>query len=769
MRHNRKVLIFSLILILIFLVALWFGISFSAQATGQIAGNLTITNPELVHDLHSYSAGNFVITLSNLGQDTPGGKWGGNRGPRLFITHKAAPGRWLWHSIQGQAFLAAAQGKETVSETRGSYSFSDQINHSCTDQTIDAITQQANSVILQGRLTCPGREPVLYTLTFSAVAENQLRFALSFNDPTINRSYLTYASDSDEHFFGFGEQFTYFDLKGQRVPIWSSEQGIGRGEQPLTALVDLAAHSGGTPFTTYTAAPQYISSRLRSLFLENSEYVVFDFRSSDRVQISAFTATLSGRILYGNTPEDLISEYTHWAGRMRALPDWILSGAVVGIQGGTRQVQQIYQQLKERGTPVSALWLQDWVGRRTTSFGNQLWWNWELDSQHYPDWKTFQEQLNQDNVRLMLYTSPLLADAAQKEGVHRNLYQEAASAGYLIQTSNGQPYLIQNTDFSAGMVDLTNPKAVAWYQSVLREEMVQIGASGWMADFGEELPYDAVLSNQQKGALLHNQYPALWARLNREMIDALPDADQYVFFTRSASAQSPADTTLMWEGDQSVTWDEHDGLRSAITGLLSGGISGFSLNHSDIGGYTGINNPLLHLSRSKELLMRWMEFSAFTTVYRTHEGNTPDQNIQFYSDAETLDQFDRFARVYKAWEFLRKRLVKNASETGIPVDRALFINYPEDPEVYKLSYQEFLVGPDLLVAPVTEAGANSVRVYLPAGNWVHVWSGKAFRSPYQGQWITIAAPMGQPAVFYKEGIPDGEEFVQNLKDAGLMP
>ena len=200
-----------------------------------------------------------------------------------------------------------------------------------------------------------------------------------------------------------------------------------------------------------------------------------------------------------------------------------------------------------------------------------------------------------------------------------------------------------------------------------------------------------------------------------------------------------------------------------MTGLLSGGLSGFPLNHSDIGGYTGINNPLLHISRSKELLLRWMELSAFTTLYRTHEGNTPDQNVQFYSDPQTLDQFDRFAKVYAAWGFLRKRLVQNAAATGSPINRPLFINYPDDPQVYKLSYQEFLVGPDLLVAPVLDPGKDTVRVYLPAGDWIHVWSGKAYRSPFKGQWITVAAPIGQPAVFYKEGIPDGEEFVQNLK------
>lgn len=762
-RAGRLILI---VLIVIFAIVLslagaqWL----RGRAQPALTGRLTVTDPALEQDLHTYSIGSFDLTLSAIGQEAPGGY----PGPRLYITHQAAPGKWLWYTQRGQAFAAAAVGNAAVTETRGSYTFTDRLTRTCANQTLDAIRQQGEALVLTGRLDCGGGKSIGYTLKLTPATDNQLSFDLSFDDPAINRAYLTYASDSDEHFFGFGEQYTYFDLKGQRVPIWVSEQGIGRGQQPLTFLVDLAAHSGGNPLTTYAAVPQYITSRMRSLFLENTQYTVFDLRTPDRVQISAFAPDLRGRILYGATPEDMIREYTAWAGRMRPLPDWLLSGAVIGLQGGTQTVRQVYNQLKQRGTPVSAVWLQDWVGQRVTSFGKQLWWNWELDPQRYPDFSTLVGDLNQDGVRVLLYASPFLTDVSQKPGVQRNLFQEAAAQGYLVKKADGQPYLVQNTDFSAGMLDLTNPAAVTWYQSVLKTQMIDLGASGWMADFGEALPYDAVLADGETGADYHNRYPEAWAQLNRELLDGLPNGDQDVFFTRSAFSRSPGATTLMWEGDQLTSWDAYDGIKSAVTGLLSGGLSGFSLNHSDIGGYTGINNPLVKVTRSKELLMRWMELSAFTTVYRTHEGNLPDQNAQFYTDADTLAQFDRFARVYAAWGFLRQRLVQNASQTGTPIDRALFINYPDDPEVLKLSYQEFLVGPDILVAPVLDPGKTSLRVYLPAGNWVHVWSGKAYRSPFKGQYVTVDAPIGQPPVFYKEGIPDGEQFVQNLKDAGLI-
>lgn len=714
-------------------------------------GDLVIHAAELQQGIRAYPVGNFIIQWNDEGQDYAGG----SAGPRLVVVHREIPGRWLWHTRRGEAFIAAAVGKETVEENRGSYWISDQVSRACETQSVDTIRLEQDALLVEGALVCDDQSTLGYQLAFRAVGERQLQFALTFDDPTINRASITYASGPDEHFYGFGEQFTHFDHKGQRVPIWVSEQGIGRGQQPVTALVNLAAKAGGSAYSTYAAAPHYITSQLRSLFLENSQYAAFDLRDPQRVQVEVYADSLIGRIVFGPEPSDLIAEYTAWAGRMRALPDWILSGAVVGMQGGTTRVDEVLAQLQMYDTPIAAFWLQDWVGQRTTSFGKQLWWNWELDEQRYPDWKSLRDEFAQDNIRLMVYASPFLADAAQKPGVKRNYFAEAAEAGYLVKREDGSPYLIQNTDFSAGMIDLTNPQAWQWYSDLLQREVIETaGASGWMADFGEALPYDAVLFNGLTGAEYHNLYPAAWAELNRALVERQQNGADLVFFMRAASPRSPAYATLFWQGDQLVSWDGNDGLKSAVTSLIGGGMSGLSLNHSDIGGYTGINNPLLRISRSKELLLRWMDFSAFTTIYRTHEGNQPDQNVQFYSDTETLEHFARMAKVYAAWQPLRRKLVDEAAATGMPVARALFLHYPDDPVTYTLD-DEYLLGADVLVAPVVEQGATQHQVYLPAGEWVHVWSGKIYRTPFQGQWVVVDAPIGQPPVFYREGTDDG--------------
>ena len=316
-------------------------------------------------------------------------------------------------------------------------------------------------------------------------------------------------------------------------------------------------------------------------------------------------------------------------------------------------------------------------------------------------------------------------------------------------------------------MDLTNPEAWTWIKDIINGELIGNGASGWMADFGEGLPYDAVLFSGVDPRSYHDRYAEEWARVNREAIDEAGRGDDIVFFNRSGYSKSPRYSTLFWVGDQLVDWDEHDGIKSAVTGLLSSGLSGYSLEHSDIGGYTAIDNPLFRYHRSKELLLRWIELGAFTTVFRTHEGNIPGVNHQIYSDRETLIHFARFAKIYAAWKPYRMELVKEASETGLPVVRHPFIHYPDDPKVHTLGYQ-FMVGSEFMVAPVLDPGAGAVKVYLPEGEWVHLWTGNRYASPQRGVYETIQAPIGEPAVFYEDDSKIGTSFREELERRGLL-
>lgn len=729
-----------MVVLLAFAVGIWQGGRGFRERPLAIA--LTTEFPQKNYDLQGFN-----ITLAD----------------RLTITHDDGPARLLWQSVSGSGFVGAGIGHETVTESRGSFKISDDLELRCTEQTIESEGLEENIYVIKGHLGCDDGSAVPYQFSLTVVENRQLQFHIEVDDPRINRTFLTYSSHADEHIYGFGEQFSYFDLKGRRLPIFVMEQGVGRGLQPITAGADLTAGSGGDWHTSYAGVPHYMTSDLRSLFLETSPYSVFDMRQDDRIQIQLFSSEMTGRILYGDTPSDLIQEYTSYAGRMRRIPSWALHGAIIGMQGGNEKVLGVLEELNALNTPIAAFWLQDWVGQRTTSFGKQLWWNWELDQNHYPNWDGMLETMKEQDIRVMIYLNPFLADASEKKPkVERNLYQEAIDADYLVKTPEGEPYLIQNTSFSAGLLDLTNPEAWDWMVRIIQDELVDSGASGWMADFGEALPYDAVLYSGVDAAEYHNLYAEEWARLNREAIDALPNGDELLFFSRAGYTQSPEYSTLFWLGDQMVTWDAQDGMKTAVIGLLSSGLSGYAFNHSDIGGYTTITHPIQDYHRDKELLLRWMELNAFTTIYRTHEGNIPDVNHQFYSDEETMAHFAYMAKVYQAWEPYRLQLVQEASETGLPVVRHPFVEYWDDPNVLDLSYQQFMVGTEFMVAPVLDPETTEVEIYLPQGYWVHLWSGEEKES--QGEWFTVPAPLGEPAVFYLRGSAIGSTFAETVRE-----
>ncbi|KAK9057755.1 hypothetical protein SSX86_022593 [Deinandra increscens subsp. villosa] len=595
----------------------------------------------------------------------------------------------------------------------------------------------------------------------------------------VNRICFTYSSETNERFFGFGEQFSHVDFKGRKVPIFVQEQGIGRGDQPITFAANLFSYrAGGDWSTTYAPSPFYMTSKMKSLYLEGYEYSVFDLTQDDRVQIQIHGDCVEGRILYGNSPSELIECFTESIGRPPALPDWIISGAIVGMQGGTDKVRHVWEELEAHDVPISAFWLQDWVGERKTVIGSQLWWNWEVDETRYHGWKQLIKDLSAQNIKMMTYCNPCLAPTDSKPYAKKNLFLEAKKLDILVKNKNGETYMVPNTAFDVGMLDLTHPNTANWFKNIL-QEMVDDGVRGWMADFGEGLPVDACIYSGEDPISAHNRYPEIWAQINREFTEEWKNtlvgkekedpSESLVFFMRAGFRNSPKWAMLFWEGDQMVSWQANDGIKSAVVGLLSSGFCGYAFNHSDIGGYCAVNIPFFKYTRDEELLLRWMELNAFTTIFRTHEGNKPSVNSQFYSNERTLSHFARFAKVYKAWKFYRVQLVKEASQRGLPVVRHLFLHYPNDDHVHKLTYEQFLVGDEILVVPTLDKHKKKVKAYFPVGEscvWKHIWTGDLY--DIQGSEAYIEAPIGYPAIFVKDGSIVGEEFLRNLREYKIL-
>jgi alpha-glucosidase len=431
--------------------------------------------------------------------------------------------------------------------------------------------------------------------------------------------------------------------------------------------------------------------------------------------------------------------------------------------------------LLDGGVELAAVWNQTWSGKVTTYIGEQVLWNWTLNEGYHPAWSAYVDGLADRGVRTLCYVNPMLVEPpADAPAPSRELFAEALENGYFVKRSDGTPYLVKVTAFDAGLIDLSSEPARAWMKDVLVTEVMGKGrCSGWMVDFAEALPFDAVMANGETGASYHNQYPVEWMRLNREAIEEAGRLGDVVTWNRSGFTTTPRHSLLLWQGDQLTTWDKYDGLVSALHGLVSGGFSGIALNHSDTGGYTSLSYAgLVGYEREREQLERWTELSAFTAVLRTHEGNQPGVNAQVYSNDASIAHFARFSKVYKALAPYRRTLMTEASEKGWPLVRHLWLHNPDDP-IARATNDEFLLGSEILVAPIKNkcwtppVCPYDKEVYLPKGEWTHLWSGQTYGSASSGKTVSVKAPIGQPAVFYRKGSAFGASFVDELAGLGI--
>jgi alpha-glucosidase (family GH31 glycosyl hydrolase) len=707
--------------------------------------------------------------------------WQGADAPQssLRIVHQGDPSTVLWSTSPGHSFVSGAYTRLVIAEERGSIEISERNKVHFPHQTVDKIEQKGETLVIQGYLSKAESKDRIseYRLTFSLAEEQTLAFDVAIAGDTVNQAQLQFLTSPDEHFYGFGQQFSYLDCKGQEVAIICEEGGIGRGD-PGPKILKVLGVEGGM-FSSYAPSPHFITNHGRSLFLTNTEPSVFNLRDPNYVSIWVMASRLQGRMLWSNTLLEVIERYTKIVGRMPALPEWVHTGAIAGMQGGTEKVRAVWAKLRQFNTPIAGCWLQDWVGQRRTQIGKQLWWNWQLAEQHYPGWDDLVADMARAGIAVGTYINPFLIDLEKLSTEQqkffkgkRRFFKEAEELGFLLKDYDQKTYLVKNTDFSAGLLDLSNPKACQWFKSIIKEEMLGTGIKFWMADFAEAAQFDAAFFSGESGLSYHNQYPVDWAALNREVLQETGRDGDLWFFTRAGFLKTPGYTTGMWLGDQNTTWNQNDGLPSALRGLISGGFSGFSLNHSDIGGYTSVAIPFLEaigqgFRRSKELLFRWMEMNAFTTIFRTHEGNEPEKNVQFYTDDETLSTFSYWAQIYVALGDYRRQLVQESSSKGYPVVRHPLLHYPNDPNVYQLE-AHFLLGSEFLIRPVMKQGQKQARVYLPAGEWVHLWSGQIVGNLNLGLIKIVAAPLGQPAVFYRRGSIAGEALYHDLKEKDLL-
>ncbi len=649
----------------------------------------------------------------------------------------------LEHSDK-KPLLYVGVGEETVDMYRGNFNISDYV--------IERTKLNIKDVVNDGNK---------YTVNFDdkikayfSVNGDVLNIDFEKLDDTINRFWIRANSSQDEKIFGLGEQMSYLNLKGRNFPVFTSEPGVGRDKSTrITWLSDVENKAGGDYFNTNFPQPTYISSNMYFLNVESTAYSDFNFKNNDFTEIEVWEVPQNIRIECATDYLDMYRRVTGLFGRQQELPEWVYNGLIIGVQGGNERSFGLLDKTLDNGIKVAGVWCQDWCGKRETSFGLRLQWDWVYHKEMYKDLPKEIEKLHARGIKFLGYINPYLVNDGE-------LYKEGCEKGYFAKKHDGTEYLVDFGEFYCGVVDLTNPDAYTWFKDeVIIKHSIDIGIDGWMADFGEYLPTDDIVLHSGRDAMIeHNNWPVLWAKCNYEALEQTGKLNDIVYFMRAGGAKSGKYCPLLWAGDQSVDFSLHDGLASTIPAALSAGMSGVGISHSDIGGYTS----LFDNTRDKELFERWTEMSAFTPVMRTHEGNRPSTNFQYYDNEETMKHLAKFVDIYTMISPYTKDIVALNSKEGIAAQRPLFVHYSDDAKAYEVQYQ-YLFGSDILVAPVHEANKDTWNVYLPDETWVHLLTGKEYTKGEH----EVLAPIGVPPVFYKKNSAYSNLFASVTEKYGV--
>ena len=627
----------------------------------------------------------------------------------------------LAHRAESPA-LAMARGAPSVEMYRGNFRIE--------DAPTDRIVPTECQVEADGVMLLEGGEPA------ARLALVDGRLSVELLRDGYDRIHLNFHAEPGEAVWGGGEQMSYFALNGRAFPMWTSEPGVGRDKSTaLTRLMDETGMAGGDYWNTNYPQPTFLTSRWLAVHCTAECYSVLDFTDPSRHAVEVWSPRTVFELYAEDCPQELVGALSARFGRQPPLPDWAIGGAIVGLKDGLRSFERLEGFIKA-GAAVSGLWCEDWAGIRETSFGRRLFWDWRRDRQRYADLPERIAALEARGIRFLAYANPYLA----VDGI---LYEEAAEGGHFcLRQDSDEVYLVDFGEFDCGVLDFTRPETRDWFaEKVLGREMLDIGISGWMADFGEYLPTDVRLADGSDPMEAHNRWPVLWAEVNAQAVASRGKTGDAVFFMRAGYSGVQGYCPLLWAGDQSVDFTRHDGIGTVITGALSAGLVGNAYSHSDCGGYTSLHGNV----RTVELMERWCELSAFAPVMRSHEGNRPDDNLQYDSSADLLACFARWSRVHAHLAPYVRQLCSEATDQGLPVQRPLFLHYPDDPALFTVQDQ-YLYGADLLVAPVIEEGEKSRSVILPGeGPWRHCWTG----ADYPAGVHEVPAPIGQPPVFYR--------------------
>ena len=496
-----------------------------------------------------------------------------------------------------------------------------------------------------------------------------------------------------ERIFGCGESFMGFDKRGQRIVLWTDDSN-GTENRDMYKPIPFFMSSRGYGMFMHTSSPMtcdfgHYHSSTNSLMLGDDELDLFVFLGSPKEILDAYT-TLTGR-----SPMPPLWSFGLWMSRCTYFSE--------------KQTREVAARLRENRIPCDVIHLD------TGWFETDWRCDYQFSKSRFQDPQRMIADLKNDGFRISLWQLPYFVPK-------NTLFNELVEKGLIVRDPKG------NLTYEDAVLDFSNPATVEWYQGKLAN-LLKMGVGAIKVDFGEAAPTNGLYASGRTGFYEHNLYPLRYNKAVAEVTQRV--TGENIIWARSAWAGSQR-YPLHWGGDSEST---DGGMAAEIRGGLSFGLCGFTFWSHDVGGF---------ISRaSDDLYLRWLAFGVLTSHTRCH-GTSPKEPWE-YGQA-VMDQFRTIVELkYRLMPYIYAQ-AKDSSERGLPMLRALFLEYPDDPGSWRVD-DEYLFGSSILVAPLLEEKTRARDVYLPPGTWIDYQTGKS----YAGGWNRIEAGRIPVVMLVKEG------------------
>ncbi len=546
-----------------------------------------------------------------------------------------------------------------------------------------------------------------------------------------NKVTLAFRSPEDEGFFGMGERFGGVNHRGFELYSYAEEGALGKGEK---APIGPENPWPNGPSMTYFPVAFFLSSRGYAFHADTTFRSELHFASDrdDAWRLAVNARHFDATVYVSEDPLESLADYVADSGLPPVPAPWVF-GPRRRISPNVK-VDGVLEWKRMRDARVPCTGIDDAVHflPALSHVGRED----ELSS-----WTT---ALHAAGFKVMAYNNPYVAANDPKAA---DDYAYGKAQGYFVKGPDGEPTLtefISGKLLSVAAVDLTNPAAVAWYQDLLRRTL-NLGYDGWMHDFGEYTPRDAVLFDGRRGDEVHNAFPVLSAKAAHDLLEQERPGD-YLFFVRSGYSGTQRWVPAVWGGDAEATFDESQGLPSTLRGGVNLSLAGVPYWGSDMTGFKCLTDA----PHDKEVFLRWVELGAVSPIMMEQNAcSNPlgkQQKWTLWSDEETTQTYARLARLHTRLAPYFWTLAKTASETGRPLTLHPFLVHPSAAAARTID-DAFYLGPSLYTSPVVRRGVTAKKTWLPPGRFVHFEDYTRFEGDRE---VTVPAPLGKLPLFLVE-------------------